>query len=101
MKTKLMLAGLMLFAVASFANGQSQAQAGKNTARPAAGIAYVDENKNGVCDNYENRVACRGNGRAAMNYRKGQGAGNGQCYGRGPCNGQGRGRGRGQCRVMR
>ncbi len=54
-----------------------------------AGVAWVDANKNKVCDNYENRTAVTGRGSGygrKAGYGQGQGRGQGRCGGNGPAN---------------
>ena len=48
------------------------------------GPNFVDADKNGVCDHRENSNKGNGNG-----YQHRHGKGNGQCCGRGPCGGKG------------
>jgi hypothetical protein len=88
MKTKLFITGLAFFAMTSLGfsqNGKPQDKPGRNQANCKS---LVDENKNGICDNYENRTS--GQGR--------NGNGNGYCggtnqgQGKGMMNGQGKGR---------
>jgi hypothetical protein len=88
MKTKLFITGLAFFAMTSLGfsqNGKLQAKPGRNQANCPS---WVDENKNGICDRYENRTP--GQGRT--------GNGNGYCggrnegQGRGMMNGKGKGR---------
>lgn len=86
---KLILAAILTFAIGSGLSAQT-----KNS-NPAPGTnkncpAYVDNNKNGICDNYEN------NGGQCVH--KGQGKGNGSCMhnGQGCMNMQGRRGGNGR-----
>jgi hypothetical protein len=77
MKTKLFLTGLALMAVTTFMNAQtpeSKTCKGQGNGK-CKGAAYVDNNKNGVCDNYETRSA---NGNSKCN-----GLGKGKCSGQG------------------
>ncbi len=86
MKTKLFITGLAFFAITSlgFSQGNPQDKPGRNQGGNQP--AWVDENKNGICDNYENRTPGQGRG-------KGYCSGRGQGFqGRGMMNGQGRGR---------
>lgn len=88
MKAKLLITGLAFFAMTSFGYSQTnkpQNQPGRNQGNCRA---WVDENKNGICDNYENRSP-------------GQGTGNGNSFcggrnqsqpGKGMMNGKGKGR---------
>jgi hypothetical protein len=88
MKTKLFITGLAFFAITTLGfsqNGQPQDRQGRNQANPPS---MTDENKNGVCDNYENRTQVQG--------RKGNG--NGYCNG--STQGQGKGMMNGQGRVL-
>lgn len=83
MKTKLLFAGLAIMAMTAVASAQNPTPGrcngqGNGTGR---GAAYVDKNKNGVCDNYENRLK---NGKAGKGNRNGY------------CNGTGQGRGKGR-----
>ena len=74
MKTKLIISGLAFLAITALASGQNN---GVNT-RPqngrGQGPAYVDANKNGICDNYENRTTNASFGRRSGNFNScGQG----------------------------
>lgn len=88
MKTKLLLTALAFFAMTTIGFSQNQQQQDQSGRKQGNCPAWVDENKNGVCDNYENRTPGQGRGN-----------GNGYCGGRnqgqpgkGMMNGQGRGR---------
>lgn len=89
MRTKLFLTALALMAVTALASTQDPVavQGQGNCKSPCngtgKGVAFVDKNNNGICDNYENRTA-----NAANN----NGNGNGKCDGTGK--GQGKGKGR-------
>ncbi len=82
MKTKLIFTGLVLIALSAFVSAQentSTQAAGKQQAR---GIAYVDANNDGVCDNY---------GTHSRNAAVGKkGKANGTCNGQGPGRGHGK-----------
>jgi hypothetical protein len=91
MKTKLIISGLAFLAITTLAGGQNN---GVNTLLQngrGQGPAYVDANKNGICDNYENRTSnaffCRRSGNINT-------SGQGQRPGRGQIGYQGQGRGR-------
>ena len=96
MKTRLFFTVAALVAMTAIAAAQTTettpGQAGKGR---AAGNVYVDADKDGVCDNYENgtrpgrRAYSAGENQAAAN----RGPGNGQGLAQGPRNGQGRGQG--------
>ncbi len=95
MKTKLFLTGLVLITMTIAVNGQKTETESKQVDAPARGAAFVDENKNGVCDNFENRRGSRpGQGRFCYRGGKGNGNGNGNCYrgGNGAAQGQGHGK---------
>ncbi|MEI6274459.1 MAG: hypothetical protein WCP08_00655 [Prolixibacteraceae bacterium] len=84
MKTKLYLTGLALIAITAFASAQDPVVAGQGNGRgrcngTGKGVAFVDANNDGICDNQSNRSA--------------NAAGN---KGNGTCNGKGRGQGKGR-----
>ncbi len=95
MKTRILFIGLAFIAFLATANAQSTTE---DTSTKKAQTSFVDENNNGVCDNYEAR-ATTGNGQGKA-YRNGQGKGNGNgqclCKGKGKRAGQGKGQGKGQ-----
>ena len=96
MKTRLFFTVAAFVAMTAIAAAQTTetnpVQAGKGR---AAGNVYVDADKDGVCDNYENgtrpgrRAYSAGENQAAGN----RGPGKGQGLAQGPRNGQGRGQG--------
>jgi len=96
MKTRLFFTVAAFVAMTAIAAAQTTetypVQAGKGR---AAGNVYVDADKDGVCDNYENgtrpgrRAYSGGENQAAAN----RGPGKGQGLAQGPRNGQGRGQG--------
>jgi hypothetical protein len=96
MKTKLFLAGLALFAVVSIVSGQNTDSGNKQADGSKKCVAYVDENKNGICDNFENRTDNSQSTQGTCHYREGKcnGNGTGICCGRGPGKGNGQGKGR-------
>ena len=85
MKTKLFLTGLALVALTAFANAQEPvAGNGRGNCKgpcngTGKGVAFVDKNNDGICDNIGNRTANKGND-------------NGKCDGTGK--GQGKGQGK-------
>ena len=87
MKTKIFLTGLALLALTTFASAQNPVTVRGNGNGSCNGTAkcsgFVDANKNGICDTYENRTT---------NASVGKGNGTGKCTG----NGQGRGKGKGK-----
>ena len=100
MKTKLFITGLALIAITAMVSAQQNnaSQAQKQAAQPERG-AYVDADKNGICDYYEtngsfNRGGRRNGAASATPGRRGMAAG----QGRGMRSVQGRGMGPGQGR---
>lgn len=88
MKTKLFITGLALFAITTLGfsqNGNPQDRPGRNQGNQTE---WVDENNDGICDNYENRTPGQGYGKG-NGYRRGMNQGQ---PGKGLMNGQGRGR---------
>ena len=86
MKTKLFITGLVFFAFTAMGMAQNDQTPSRQQDCRGKGYAFVDENKNGICDNYEKGIPgqFRGNGK-------------GYCNGQGKMQGQtGRGQGRGQ-----
>ncbi len=89
MKAKLFLTGLALMAVTAFASAQNPVagQGRGNCKGPGngtcKGVAFVDKNNDGICDN--NTANATGN----------KGKGNGICDGSGKGQGQGQGKGKG------
>ena len=65
MKTKLFITGLALMAVTTLASAQNTGESQSQQNVTGRGLAYVDANNNGICDNYENHVldvpCCRRN----------------------------------------
>jgi hypothetical protein len=94
MKTKLFFTALAILAASMVINAQAPGnKGGKGLCNGTfKSQAYVDNNKNGICDNYENRnsgtPAQKGKGIGKCN-GTGQGTGQGKCQGKG--NGQGKG----------
>jgi len=87
MKTKLFLTGLALTTLVTVASAQTSTTATNAKNGRAVGTSFVDNNKNGVCDNYENRSGARqGNG-----YCRGKGNQSGRGNGKGLGNGKGNG----------
>ena len=90
MQTKLIISGLAFLAITTVAGAQNTEAPSRQRNSTAKGIAFVDLNKNGICDNYENSAST-----AAPQKRRGNskycGMGLGQ---RGMGQGQGRGQGR-------
>ena len=90
MKTKIFLTGLAIVAVTSFASAQKPSEDKGNGNGSCNGTskcsAFVDVNKNGICDNYENRTT---------NTSRGKGNGTGNCTGIGTAQGQNQGTGKG------
>lgn len=91
MRTKFFLTGLALIAITVFASAQDPvARSGRGNGcgrcnGTGKGVAFVDKNNNGVCDNYENRTL---NKTDSTKISSGRWNGSGQ--GRGPGKGRGR-----------
>lgn len=88
MKTKLIISGLAFLAITTVAGAQSNRAQNRQGNCTGKGIGYVDANKNGICDNFENSVST-----PALNKR----SGNAKCCGmvqgqRGMGQGQGQGK---------
>lgn len=89
MKTKLIISGLAFLAITTVAGAQNREAPSPQRNSTAKGIAFVDSNKDGICDNYENSASTtapqkrRGSGKYC-GIRQGQGQrGMGQVQGRG------------------
>jgi len=78
MKTKLFLTGLAIVAATTIINAQSSTGNGQKNGN-CKGSAFVDNNKDGVCDNYQSKNA-------------------GVLVSKGTCNGNGTGKGKGKCK---
>jgi hypothetical protein len=92
MKTKLIISLLAFVAITTLANGQNNRVNGRPPNGKGQGPAYVDANKNGLCDNYEKGTPNTSSWRRSGNlnsFGPGQRQGRGQ---RGNFQGQGRGR---------
>ncbi|MBN2667237.1 MAG: hypothetical protein JXR67_12055 [Bacteroidales bacterium] len=95
MKTKLFIAGIALVAITTMASAQNQGAGQRSmNGKGNATAAFVDANKDGVCDNFENSNARnQQTGRKGINRRgSGDGLGNGQGQ-RGMRQGNGNGNG--------
>lgn len=55
MKTKLFITGLALVAMTTLVSAQNQETGRRGQNAPDKGAAFVDSDKNGICDNFENR----------------------------------------------
>ena len=98
MKTKLFLTGLALVAITFFATAQNPT-GGKGSCNSSCNgtskcATFVDNNKNGVCDTYENRAPgngtkngnCNGSGQGACKGKNAAGANQkGVCNNSGSC----------------
>ncbi len=74
MKTKLIITGLALMALTTIANAQIRETGQRKLDGTGRGPAYVDANKNGVCDNFENGTPGGMRGNRSAEFR-GQGRG--------------------------
>lgn len=87
MKAQIFLTGLAIVALTTFASAQNPRGGNGNCNGTGKGVAFVDSNKDGVCDNF-------GTGKSAA--QKGKGNGTGACTGNGLGKGQGQGKGKGK-----
>jgi hypothetical protein len=82
MKTKLLIIGLAFIAMTTLASAQNQGPGQRHQNSTCRVAAFVDDNKNGICDNYENRLTNATFGTGNNNF-KGYGGGkkqfNGKC----------------------
>lgn len=87
MKARFFVTGLVLMATTAFANAQNTDTIPGNTPGNGRnrGVAFVDNNKNGVCDNFENRQTDK-----TVRRGFGNGKANGKGFGRGMGKGAGR-----------
>ena len=97
MKTKLLITGLAFMAMTTLVSAQNTGAAQRQMNGSGKGAAFVDANKDGVCDNFGTAASNNRNGRKMANAsgggnRRGMAAG----QGRGTAHGQGRGMGTGQ-----
>lgn len=91
MKTKVFITAMALVATIGLATAQNQNQTVKQTAKTTQnGPAFVDSNKNGVCDNFENGTQRNANANGKQRLL--------DCSGRGQGKGMGMRSGRGQGR---
>ncbi|MBN8686635.1 MAG: hypothetical protein J0M10_06445 [Chitinophagales bacterium] len=85
---KMLITLLFIAGLGTGLMAQKTTNAGNGPGTRKANSAYVDANKNKVCDNYENRTAVSGRGQG-YGRRAGFGPGNGNCRrgnnGAGPC----------------
>jgi len=82
MKTKLIFSGLLLMAVTTLASSQNTGAGQRQNNRAGRGSAYADDNRNGICDYFENRnPSASGNkGNVARKFNM-QGKGRQNCQG--------------------
>jgi len=99
MKTKLLITGLAFMAMTTLVSAQNRVAGQRQMNRTDQGTAFVDANKDGVCDNFETAASNNRNGRRLANTNScGNRGGMVAGQGRGTANGQGRGMGPGQGR---
>jgi hypothetical protein len=86
MKAKLIFSGLIFMAVTTFASAQNNGSGQRQNNGACQDSAYVDNNKNGICDRYENRNPSvsenKGNGCGKCNKQE---KGQHNCQGQGSC----------------
>jgi hypothetical protein len=73
MKTKLIISGLAFLAITTLVSGQNKGVPSLKSNCNGKGISFVDSNKNGICDNYENSTS-------TATHKK---TGNSRCHGMG------------------
>ena len=86
---KMLITLLLIAGLGTGLMAQKNNNAGNGPGTRQANSAYVDANKNKVCDNYENKTAVTGRGTGygrKAGYGQGQGRGQGRCGGNGPAN---------------
>ena len=98
MKATTILAALFLMATTAIVSAQTPVKNQKSTTTQGNGPAYVDQNNNGVCDNYENGTSPRAKGQAIGkgNRKNATGQGRGQGLGKGKGLGERQGTGQGR-----
>ena len=57
MKTKLLITVLAFIAMTTLVSAQNQGQGQRHQKSECTAKAFMDDNKNGICDNYESRVS--------------------------------------------
>jgi hypothetical protein len=83
MKTKLIISGLAFLAITTMAGAQNNGAQNRQRNCSGKGIAYVDANKNSICDNYENSTPAAASDKRRGNKKYGIGQGqNGMGQGR-------------------
>lgn len=93
MKTKLLITGLAFLAMTTLVSAQNQGIGQRQMNGKGKGTAFVDTNKNGICDNYENHTSTS---TAATGNNNSQGCRHVQKHGQGQVSGkQGMRQGRG------
>lgn len=85
MKTKLLITGLAFMAITTLVSAQNQGTGQRQMNGKSKGTTFVDANKNGICDNYENRIS---GSTAAAGNNNCLGCGRGQRHGQGQVSGQ-------------
>lgn len=88
MKTKQIISGLALIAITTIASAQSNKVPPCQKNSTGTGVAYIDANNNGICDNFENSP------KTVAQRKRGGNGGNCQAGARGRGTGQGQGKGR-------
>ena len=86
MKTKLLITGLTFMALTTLVSAQNQGAGQRQMNGKGKGTTFVDANKNGICDNYENRTSTS---TTSTGYNNCQGCRRGQRHGQGQGSGQG------------
>lgn len=96
MKLRILLSGLALMAATALVSAQTGSNTNAPKDTPVKGQAFVDNNSDGVCDNYQAGKAGQGNRQGICNGKR-QGACKGQAQGLAQGNGQGVTQAKGVC----
>jgi len=105
MKLRILLSGLALMAATTLVSAQTNNNTNVPKDTPVKGQAFVDNNNDGVCDNYQAGKAgqgiCNGKRQGACKGQaackgQGQGLAQGNGQGKGVCTGQGKPQGKGR-----
>ena len=91
MKAQIFLTGLAIVALTTFATAQNPqgGRGNRNCNSTGKGVAFIDINKDGICDNF---------GTSKSDLRKGKRDGSGNGQGQGNNSGMRQGSGNGSCR---
>lgn len=82
MKTRLLFIGLAFIAITTMASAQKQEAGKRQQDSTCIRVIFLDENKNGICDNYENRgsnLSLSTDNKNCTGYRSGKKQFHGKC----------------------